>query len=278
MSDFRLLALGDTVGRPGREAIEALVPPLVRDRRIDAVVVNAENVAGGSGLTETLAKKLLAVGIDVLTTGDHIWKKQAFAEYLAREPRVLRPFNYAPAAAGRGCTVVQTARGVPIGVVNLLGRVFMDPVDCPFRGADAALREIGSRARIILVDIHAEATSEKTALAHYLDGRVTAVVGTHTHVQTADERILPKGTAYLTDLGMTGPYDSVLGRKVEPVLYRFTTQMYAAFDVAERDARISGAIITADPDTGRAKAIERIQLAVPDAARPSFAAREDEAD
>ncbi len=267
--DFRILCLGDTVGRPGREAIEALVPPLVRERKLDCVIVNGENIAGGSGLTEALAEKLLKVGVDVVTTGDHIWRKQEFADYLKRTKRVLRPYNYAPGAAGIGATVVETARGVPVGVVNLLGRVFMDPADCPFRGADAALKEIGERARVIVVDMHAEATSEKVAMGRYLDGRVSAVVGTHSHVQTADEQVLSGGTAYITDLGMTGPYDSVLGRRVDAVLYRFTTQMYAPFDVAEKDARISGVIVTVDPETGRAKAIERIQAKLPDAQRPT---------
>ena len=262
--EFRVLAIGDIVGRPGRRAVEELLPEVVRDRRVDAVVANGENIAGGSGLTEALVKKLFAAGVDVVTTGDHIWRKQAFADYLRRDARVLRPYNYAPGAAGRGVTVVETSRGVHLGVVNLLGRVFMDPVDCPFRALDRALDEIGERARVIIVDMHAEASSEKVALGRYCDGRVSAVVGTHTHVPTADEQVLPKGTAYLTDLGMTGPYDSVLGRKVEPVLYRFTTQMYAPFDVAEHDARLSGAIITVDPETGRATAIERVHERLPD--------------
>lgn len=263
--DFRVLCLGDIVGRPGRRAIELLLPGLARERRIDAVVANGENVASGSGLTERLAEKLLAAGVDVITTGDHIWRKQAFAEYLKRTDRVVRPANYPPGAAGRGHTVVTTQRGVPLAVVNVLGRVFMDPVDCPFRAVDAALAAIGDRARVIVVDVHAEATSEKLAMGRYCDGRVSAVVGTHTHVPTADEVVLPKGTAYQTDLGMCGPYEGILGREIEPVLYRFTTGMYAPFDVASRDARMSGALITLDADTGRASAIERVHLRLPDA-------------
>lgn len=261
--DFRVLCLGDVVGRPGRRAVTELLPELIRERRIDAVVANGENIAGGSGLTETLAQKLWSAGVDVITSGDHVWRKQAFAEVLRRDRRALRPHNYSKEAAGRGVTVVQTPGGVPIGVINVLGRVFMEPVNCPFQAVDEALEWIGDRARIIVVDVHAEATSEKIALGRYLDGRVSAVVGTHTHVPTADEQVFPKGTAYVTDLGMCGPYESVIGRAIEPVLYRFTTQMWAAFDVAEHDARISGVLITVDRETGRARDIERVHVRLP---------------
>lgn len=258
-----MLCLGDVVGRPGRKAVTELLPELIRDRRIDAVVCNGENIAGGSGLTETLAEKLFNAGVNVITSGDHIWRKQAFAEVLRRDRRALRPHNYSKQAAGRGVTVVNTPGGVPLGVINVLGRVFMEPVDCPFQAVDDALEWIGDRARIIIVDVHAEATSEKIALGRYLDGRVSAVVGTHTHVPTADEQIFPKGTAYVTDLGMCGPYESVIGRSIGPVLHRFTTQMWAAFDVAEHDARISGVLTTIDRDTGRAREIERVHLRLP---------------
>ena len=262
--DFRVLCLGDVVGRPGRKAIELLLPGLQRDRRIDAVIVNGENVAGGSGLPERLAEKLLAAGVDVITSGDHIWRRQGFADYLQRTDRVVRPCNYPPKAAGKGYTIVETARGVPIAVVNVLGRVFMDPVDCPFRAVDAALELIGERARVIIVDVHAEATSEKQAMGRHCDGRVSAVVGTHTHVPTADETVLPGGTGYITDLGLTGPYEAILGREIKPVLYRFLTGMYAKFDVAKRDARVSGVIVTVDTNTGRASAIERLHERLPD--------------
>ena len=257
---FRILTIGDIVGRPGREVVQEKLPAFIEEHEVDFVLANGENAAQGSGLIPRHAQELLGCGVDVLTTGDHIWKRAKIVEYLRDGAPVLRPENYPPSAAGRGHAVFASRRGHPVGVINLIGRVYMGPADCPFRGADAALAALPGAPRLILVDMHAEATSEKTALGWHLDGRVTAVVGTHTHVPTADERILPGGTAYITDLGMTGPHKSVIGRRVDKVLYRFTTGMYSFFDVATEDVRLCGALIDADPDTGKALSIQRITL------------------
>ncbi len=260
---IRILAVGDVVGRPGRHALAKALPALAEKESIDFCVVNAENVAGGSGITEKLFKEVLASGADVVTSGDHIWKKQRIEALLKREKRLLRPHNFSPRAAGTGVTVVQSRSGVPVAVINLMGRVYMMPViDDPFQAADEALKAVDGRAKIVVVDMHAETTSEKQALARYLDGRVTFVFGTHTHVQTADETVFPGGTAFICDLGMTGPHDSVLGRKVENVLHRYLTHMYSRFDVAERDLRMNGALVTADPRTGRALSISRVSVPV----------------
>ncbi len=257
---FKALVLGDVVGRPGREVIEKQLPAFIQKEGIHFAVANGENASGGSGITPEVAKRLLASGLDVITTGDHVWKKKEVIQLLEAEPRILRPANYSPMAPGKGWAVVESHMGIPVGVINLLGRVFMQPVDCPFRAADEVLREISGKAKVIIVDMHAEATSEKIAMGWYLDGRVSAVVGTHTHVQTADERILPNGTAYITDLGMTGPYKSILGRDIDKVLKAIVTQMPTRFEVAEKDVRMSGAIITVDSSTGKALEIKRIVL------------------
>ncbi len=258
--DFRILLLGDTVGGPGRRVILKKVVPLIEQKKFDFVVINAENLAGGSGITPDVYQELRKAGIDVMTGGDHIYKKKEVFSILEKEERLLRPANYPPEATGPGYCVVPARNGVEVGVVLLLGRVFMPPIDCPFKAMDQILNKIRARTKIILVDMHAEATSEKIAMGRYLDGKVSAVFGTHTHVQTADEQVLPKGTAYITDLGMTGPYDSVLGRKVDKVLHKFITQMPAHFEVADGDARASGAIVTVDVSTGLAKSIERVQM------------------
>jgi metallophosphoesterase (TIGR00282 family) len=255
---FKTLLLGDIVGRPGRDVVERQLPALMQREGIHFVVANGENSAGGSGITPEAAQKLFACGLDVITTGDHIWKKKEVIQLLEKEPRVLRPANYSPMALGKGWIVVESHNGIPVGVINLLGRVFMQPIDCPFRAVDEVLKEISKKVKIVIVDMHAEATSEKIAMGWYLDGRVSAVVGTHTHVQTADERILPNGTAYITDLGMTGPYKSVLGRDIDRVLKAIITQMPTRFDVAEKDVRISGVIITLDSSTGKALEIKRL--------------------
>lgn len=257
--DFRVLLLGDTVGAPGRRVIQKRVAPLVASKEIDFVVVNAENIAGGSGITPDAYQDMRKAGVDVMTGGDHIYRKKEVFSILEKETRLLRPANYPDEAVGPGWCVVPARNGVEVGVLHLLGRVFMGPADCPFKMADKALNALRAKTKVIFVDIHAEATSEKIALGRYLDGRVSAVVGSHTHVQTADETILPKGTAYITDLGMTGPYDSVLGRRVDRVLHKFLTQMPAHFEVAEGDVKACGAIVTVDVSTGRAKSIERVQ-------------------
>lgn len=255
---LNILVLGDIVGQPGRSIVEKKLPALIKEEGIDFVIANAENAAGGSGITADVAKRLFASGLDVITTGDHVWKKKEIVNVLETETRILRPANYSPLAKGRGWAVVANRSGQAIGIINLLGRVFMPPIDCPFRTVDQILREVTKKTQIIIVDIHAEATSEKVAMGWYLDGRVSAVVGTHTHVQTADERLLPGNTAYITDLGMTGPHHSILGRNKEHVLKFITTQMPTRFEVADKDVRMNGVVITVDASTGRAEGIKRL--------------------
>lgn len=257
---INILVIGDIVGEPGRQILKKKLPELIRTKEIAFCVGNAENAAGGAGITPDVAEELLASQIDVLTSGDHIWKHKEIVPYLDRYQRVLRPANYPAEAPGKGFGVYETNHGFAIGVINLLGRTFMPPTNCPFHTVDQILQSISDQTKIILVDLHAEATSEKVAMGWYLDGRVSLVFGTHTHIQTADERILPKGTAYITDIGMTGPYESVLGRKTERVLSAFTTGMPAHFDVAKKDVRISGLLVSLDTTTGRAFAIERVMI------------------
>ena len=258
---MKVLIVGDVVGSPGRNAVKALVPILRAKHRLDFVIVNAENVAGGAGITPKTAQELLSAGADMLTSGQHIWRYREIGPYMAAEPRLLKPANYPAATPGFGSYIYPSKNGTPIGVINLLGRVFMgvDALDDPFRAADQLIGEIKKTTPVVFVDMHAEATSEKVVMGWYLDGRVSAVVGTHTHIQTADERILPKGTAYLTDLGMTGPYDSVIGRKIEPVMDKFLTGMPSKFEVAEGNVILCGAIVEVDPATGKALKIERVQ-------------------
>lgn len=231
---------------------------------IDFCIVNGENAAGGSGITPQIADKIFSAGADVITSGDHIWDRRELYDVIKSDPRIIRPANFSKKAKGRGFTVVQSRSGVAVGVVNLIGRTFMGNADCPFAAADEVLKDMKNQTDIIFVDMHAEASSEKIAMGWYLDGRVTAVYGTHTHVQTADERVLPNGTAYMTDLGMTGPHESVLGRQIEPVLQHFTTQMRFRFEVASGDIRLCGAIITLDTANGHALKIERFVQEIPD--------------
>lgn len=257
---MNILCVGDIVGKPGRLALEALLPEIKNEYRIDFTVVNAENAAGGSGITSKLAKQFLAAGSDVLTLGDHVWDQKEVEPYLNEEPSIVRPANFPDGAPGRGWCVKTTLSGVKVGVVNLLGRVFMRyAVDCPFRALSSIVEEIQKQTPVIVVDMHGEATSEKNALGQYIDGRVTAVVGTHTHIQTADERILPKGTAYITDLGMTGPYDSVIGQNKEDIIKRFLTSQPVRFSVAQNDVIFHGAVVEVDVSTGQALRITRIQ-------------------
>ena len=268
--DFRALLIGDVVGKPGRQALAAVLPGLLRDRSIDVVVVNAENAAGGSGIVPSIVEELRALGVDCLTMGDHVFRKKEVVPLMKESDRVLRPANFPDEAAGRGWTVLESQSGFPFAVVSLLGRTFVKPAtDCPFHAADRALEDISDRTRLIFVDMHAEATSDKIAMGWYLDGRATCVVGTHTHVQTADERVLPGGTAYITDLGMTGPHEGVLGRRKEKVLQFLVTGMPAYFDVATGDLRVCGAVVTADTQTGRASAIERVAVPVDLAPAPA---------
>ncbi len=256
---MKILFIGDIVGSPGREAIKKLVPPLRQDSKIDFVIANAENASGGSGITQKVAGELFSSGVDVLTSGDHIWKRPEIFELISREERILRPLNFPSGAPGRGANIFKAKNTVNIGVININGRVFMDALDCPFKTALAACEKLAEETKIIILDIHAEATSEKIALGWYLDGKASAIFGTHTHIQTADEKILPKGTAYITDVGMTGPYDSVIGRRKEDVLTRFLSSIPVKFEVAQEDIQLHGALVEIDEKTGRATSILRIQ-------------------
>ncbi len=256
---MKILFIGDIVGSPGREAVKSLLPALVKGHDLEFVVANAENAAGGSGITSKVAEELFASGVDVLTSGDHIWKKSEIFELMAREKRILRPSNYPCGAPGSGYGVFLTKTKKNVGVVNLVGRVFMEPLECPFKGALIARDELIKATKVIIVDMHAEATSEKIAMGWFLDGKVSAVLGTHTHVQTADEKILPAGTAYITDAGMVGPYDSVIGRKKEAVLSRFLNSLPARFEVAEADVQLHGVVLDIDEQTGKAVSILRVQ-------------------
>lgn len=257
---MRILFVGDIMGSSGRGAFGKLVEDL--RSRFDAccVIVNGENAAGGIGITKPTAMALLDAGADVITLGNHAFAKRDILAYLKEQPRLLRPANYPAGTPGMGWGVFETAGGYKIAVVNLVGRAFMTPVDCPFHTVDMILEKLGGATKTIIVDMHAEATSEKVAMGWYLDGRVSAVIGTHTHVQTADERILPGGTAYLTDVGMTGVHDSVLGMNTGMVIERFKTQVQGKFQLAEGRATLQAVVIEIDPDTGHALAIERISV------------------
>jgi metallophosphoesterase (TIGR00282 family) len=260
-----LLFIGDIVGRPGRDLVRQLVPRLVQRHGIDAVIANGENAAAGAGLTREITTDLLKAGVDVLTSGNHIWNKREVLEFIDHEPRLLRPANFPPGTPGQGSCVWRTAAGIPIGVINVMGRVFMAPLDDPFAIVRQQIERVRREdARIVCVDFHAEATSEKQAMGWYLDGQVTAVIGTHTHVQTADERLLPGGTAYLTDVGMTGPHDGIIGMERAGALARFLTALPSRFDPAGGDPRLNAVLIEADPDTGRAVGIQRVSVAPSD--------------
>lgn len=256
---MKILFIGDIVGEPGRKAVETLVPRIKKREGVEFVIANGENVAGGSGITPSLTRELCDHGIDALTTGDHIWKRKEILDYIDSDGRLLRPANYPSEVPGSGSAVIRSESGVEVGVINLIGRVFMQAVECPFKAAKEHIERLKSKARVIIVDMHAEATSEKMALGWYLDGLVSAVVGTHTHVQTADEKILPNGTAFISDVGMTGPFDGVIGRKKEQVLARFLTQMPARFEMAEGDIQLHGVILDIDEKTGKADSIKRVQ-------------------
>ena len=255
---MRILFIGDIFGKPGREIARQAVPALLEQREIDFVIANVENSASGFGVTGDLADAILSYGVDVMTSGNHIWDKKEVLDYMPLEPRLLRPANYPAGAPGRGSYVAQTGDGRAVGVINVMGRVFMLQIDDPFAVVLREIEAIRHRTRVIFVDFHAEATSEKTAMGWHLDGKVTAVVGTHTHVQTADERVLPNGTAYLTDAGMTGPHDSIIGMDREASLARFLTGMPIKFEPAAGNARLNGALVEADDKTGRATRITRV--------------------
>ncbi len=255
----KVLFISDIIGRPGRLALKGLLPDLVYELGPDVVIANGENAAGGFGITAEVYTELKALGIDVITSGNHVWDRKDLLEYLDNTTDLLRPGNYPAHTPGRGHTLFTTAGGLRIGVVNIIGRVFMNAVDCPFMVGRTIVEELRRETKIIIMDIHAETTSEKSALAWYFDGSVSAVVGTHTHVQTSDERILPKGTAFITDAGMTGPMDSVIGMKKEKVLEKFITSMPVRFEVAKGDVELQGVFITINPENGHALEIRRIK-------------------
>jgi len=259
---MRLLFIGDIVGRPGRDLVQRGLPALVDAHRVDLVIANAENAAAGFGITREIGDQILGWGVDVMTSGNHIWDKKEAIDYIGAEPRLLRPANFPAGVPGNGAYLARTAAGQSAGVINVMGRVFMLAIDDPFAVVLREIDALRARARIIFVDFHAEATSEKIAMGWHLDGKVTAVIGTHTHVQTADDRILPKGTAYLTDVGMTGPHDSVIGVDIAPALGRFLNGMPARFETATGNPRLNAVVIEADEKTGLALDIERLSYSL----------------
>jgi metallophosphoesterase (TIGR00282 family) len=254
---MRVLFIGDIVGSPGRKIVDDRLQDILKHMQIDLAVANGENAAAGFGITPRIADDLLATGIAVLTGGNHIWDRKEIKDYFAHEPRLLRPANFPHGAPGSGLFVGRTAEGTGFAVLNLQGRTFMTPLECPFRTAERELAQIPAEVKVILVDFHAEATSEKQAMGWFLDGKVSAVLGTHTHVPSADERVLPEGTAYITDVGMTGPHNSVIGMDKEAILRKFLDGMPARFSVAEGDVRMNTVLMELDPQTGRAISIER---------------------
>ena len=260
---MRILFIGDIVGSPGRQIVHDRLADIVAQRQIDLVIANGENAASGFGITPRLTDELLAAGIDVLTGGNHIWDRKEILDYIPHQPRLIRPANFPNGNPGNGLFVGTAKSGIGYAVLQLQGRVFMAPIECPFRTADRILKELSPEVRVVIVDMHAEATSEKLAMVWYLDGRVTAVVGTHTHVATADERVLPRGTAYITDVGMTGPHGGVIGMDRDGIIKRFLDAMPAKFDVASGDAQMNAVLIETDDGTrsrGCARAIERLRF------------------
>jgi metallophosphoesterase (TIGR00282 family) len=255
---LRLLFLGDVIGEPGRKAVIEMVPKLKQEWEIDFVVVNGENAAAGRGITGKINIDLLRAGVAVITSGDHIWDQKEVISYIETEPRLLRPINYPPGTPGRGSIVLETAKG-KVGVINVQGRTFMQPsLENPFRMVDEEVRRLRAETPVIFVDVHAETTSEKIAIGRFLDGKVSAVAGTHTHVQTADEQIFPGGTAFICDAGMCGPTESVLGREIQPIIQRFLSSMPVNFPVAKGGVKLHGIVVDVDPSTGKAKSIRRV--------------------
>jgi 2',3'-cyclic-nucleotide 2'-phosphodiesterase len=259
---MKILFIGDIIGKPGRKAVKELLPSLVAGHEIDLVIANCENAAAGFGITRDIIEELYEAQIDILTSGNHIWDKKEALEFIDDYETLLRPANYPAGVPGKGAVLMPTAAGDYVGVLNLAGRIFMQPLDCPFVEAKKEIARFKTKTNVIIVDIHAEATSEKRALGWYLDGEVSAVLGTHTHVQTADNEILQQGTAYISDVGMTGPFDSVIGIKKDSIIKRFLTQIPNKFDVAKGDVRLQGVLLDIDPASGRAMAIERLSVKI----------------
>jgi len=259
---MKILFVGDVVGRPGRQALKDHLVDILEQRGIDLCIANGENAAGGNGITPPLVEELLELQIDVLTSGNHIWDKKEVLSYFDLQPRLLRPANYPPAAPGQGLFVGRTRNDIPYAVINLQGRIFMPPIDCPFRKGEELVGLLSKEVKVIFIDFHAEATAEKLALGWYFDGKVSGVVGTHTHVVTADEQILPQGTAYITDVGMTGPHDSVIGVSKEIILSKFISQVPGRFETATGDVRINAVELEVDDHTGLAKSVQRFCLKI----------------
>ncbi|MFC1808904.1 TIGR00282 family metallophosphoesterase [Candidatus Omnitrophota bacterium] len=259
---FNVLFIGDIVGNPGRRLCAAVIPLLKKEFNVEFVIANGENAAHGSGLTKRITSELLSAEIDVITSGDHIYKNNDIYEVLDVSNKLIRPFNYPPQSRGKGFTIISDKKGRKIAVINLLGHVFMDVPHNPFTVIDDLINEVSKETNLIFIDFHAEATSEKIAMGWHLDGRITCLCGSHTHVQTSDNRVLPQGTAYMTDLGMTGPFASVIGREIEPVVKRFITSMPMKFNVASEDLRLSGAVIEVEEGTGKAVSIKRVQRTI----------------
>ena len=257
---MRILFIGDIVGSPGRQIVSDRLADILAQQKIDLTIANCENAASGFGITPRLANELLSAGIEVLSGGNHIFDRREILQYLPQEPRLLRPANFPSGAPGSGLYVGAAKNGVPYALLNLQGRTFMTPIDCPFRTAERELAQLPAEVKVVLVDMHAEATSEKQAMGWFLDGKVTAVIGTHTHVATADARVLPKGTAYITDVGMTGPHDSVIGMDKAGIIQRFLDALPARFSVAEGDVQMNAVRLEVDPATGRAQSIERLMF------------------
>lgn len=257
---MNILFIGDIMGKPGRRAVRELLPELLETRDVDLVIANCENAAGGFGVTRDIVEELFSDNIDVLTSGNHIWDKKEIETFIEDYRNLIRPANYPKGVRGFGSTITVGRSGTLVGVLNLMGRVFMRDIDCPFRAAQREIALLKERTKFVIVDFHAEATSEKQALGWFLDGEVSAVLGTHTHVQTADERILPKGTGFITDAGMTGPFDSIIGNEKSRVIERFLTGVPNKFEVARGDVFLQGVLLKIDPDTGMSAAIERINM------------------
>ncbi|MGB9715338.1 MAG: TIGR00282 family metallophosphoesterase [Thermodesulfovibrionales bacterium] len=260
---MKVLFIGDIVGKVGRVTTKALLPNIVDRFKIDLVIANGENAAGGFGITEKIVTEILSYGVHIITTGNHVWDKKEFISQISKEDRTLRPLNYPPGVPGFGSIIYSLPNSIKVAVINVSGRVFMSNIDCPFRTGEEEVKKISKETRIIIIDFHAETTSEKIAFGYFMDGKVSAVIGTHTHVQTADEKILSGGTAYITDVGMTGPYHSVIGIEKELVINRFLTNMPVRFETAKGEGILSAVVIEIDEKTGKASAIQRLQLKYP---------------
>lgn len=260
MNRMRLLLIGDIVGKPGRSIVTRSLSAIAKEYQLDFVIANAENSSGGSGVTPLIYNQLIASGVNAITLGDHIYRRKEIVSVLESETNIVKPANLSPESPGKEFAVVESATGIKVGVLSLLGRVFMKPIDCPFLAADRVLKQLPEDVKVIVLDYHAEATSDMQLMGRYLDGRVSAVLGTHTHVATADEQIFPGGTAFQCDVGMTGPYESILGRKIDRVMKTTLTNYPTPFDVAKEDVRISGTIVDIDAETGHAVKIERLSV------------------